>query len=124
MSYNNFSGEIPLTVHHLPHLLTLRLAENQFSGLIPELNPPDLQDFNVSGNRLSGEIPRTLSTFSESSFRQNLFLCGAPLEKCKAEPNKPGSEDEHVGMSFVDFNCKMFLLGCIDEHYEVAAQKP
>ncbi|CAK8574046.1 unnamed protein product [Lathyrus sativus] len=92
LSYNNFSGEIPVTVNRLPHLLTLRLDENQFSGIIPELNLPSLQDFNVSGNRLSGEIPKTLSTFSESSFRQNSFLCGAPLEKCKAEPNKPGSE--------------------------------
>lgn len=92
LSNNNFSGEIPATVNRLTHLLTLRLNENQFTGVIPEINLPGLQDFNVSGNRLSGEIPKTLSGFSESSFGRNPFLCGAPLEKCEAEPKKPGSE--------------------------------
>ena len=92
LSYNNFTGEIPATVSRLTHLLTLRLDENKFSGVIPELNLPGLQDFNVSGNRLSGEIPKTLSGFSGSSFGQNPFLCGAPLEKCGDEPNKPGSD--------------------------------
>ncbi|GAU14801.1 hypothetical protein TSUD_50130 [Trifolium subterraneum] len=92
LSSNNFSGEIPATVNRLTHLLTLRLNDNQFSGLIPELHLPSLQDFNVSGNVLSGEIPETLSGFSGSSFGENPFLCGAPLKKCEAEPNKPGSE--------------------------------
>ncbi|CAJ2630686.1 unnamed protein product [Trifolium pratense] len=92
LSNNNFSGEIPAKVNRLTHLLTLRLNENQFSGLIPELHLPNLQDFNVSGNILSGEIPETLSGFSGSSFGENPFLCGAPLKKCEAEPSKPGSE--------------------------------
>lgn len=92
LSHNNFSGEIPATVNRLTHLLTLRLDDNRFSGLIPEVNLPGLQDLNVSGNRLSGEIPKSLSGFPQSSFGQNPFLCGAPLEKCVAEPSKPGSE--------------------------------
>ncbi|WJX21362.1 non-specific serine/threonine protein kinase [Trifolium repens] len=92
LSNNNFSGEIPVTVKRLTHLLTLRLNDNKFSGLIPELHLPGLQDFNVSGNVLSGEIPESLSGFSGSSFGQNPFLCGAPLKKCEAEPSKPGSE--------------------------------
>ncbi|WJX15106.1 non-specific serine/threonine protein kinase [Trifolium repens] len=92
LSNNNFSGEIPATVNRLTHLLTLRLNDNHFSGLIPELHLPCLQDFNVSGNVLSGEIPESLSAFSDSSFGQNPFLCGAPLKKCEAEPSKPGSE--------------------------------
>ncbi|KAK2458734.1 putative inactive receptor kinase [Trifolium repens] len=92
LSNNNFSGEIPATVNRLTHLLTLRLNDNHFSGLIPELHLPGLQDFNVSGNVLSGEIPESLSAFSDSSFGQNPFLCGAPLKKCEAEPSKPGSE--------------------------------
>jgi len=56
------------------------------------VNLPGLQEFNVSGNRLSGEIPKSLSNFPESSFGQNPFLCGAPIKNCAPDPTKPGSE--------------------------------
>ncbi|KAI9088642.1 hypothetical protein K1719_029756 [Acacia pycnantha] len=95
LSHNNLSGEIPATVNHMTYILTLRLDENRFSGNIPSLNLPDLQDFNVSGNRLSGVIPKSLSGFPESSFGLNPSLCGAPIQKCAnfvAEPSKPRSE--------------------------------
>ncbi|WRX14579.1 Protein kinase domain - like 10 [Theobroma cacao] len=94
LSFNNFTGEIPVTVNRLTHLLTLRLEENLFSGQVSGLNLPNLQDFNVSGNRLSGEIPESLSSFPESAFGSNAALCGAPMEKCKSigiDPTKPGS---------------------------------
>ncbi|KAL2324112.1 hypothetical protein Fmac_023170 [Flemingia macrophylla] len=91
LSNNNFSGDIPATLSHFTHLLTLRLDANNFSGRMPNVNLPTLQDFNVSGNRLSGEIPKALSTFPVSSFGQNPFLCGAPLQKCAPDPTKPGS---------------------------------
>ncbi|KAF7827789.1 putative leucine-rich repeat receptor-like protein kinase [Senna tora] len=95
LSHNNLSGEIPATVNHLAHVLTLRLDGNRFSGDIPSLNLPNLREFNVSGNGLSGEIPESLSGFPESCFAQNPFLCGAPMKKCtevESEPSKPGSE--------------------------------
>lgn len=95
LSHNNLSGQIPATVNHLTHILTLRLEENRFSGYIPSLNLPNLQDFNVSGNRLSGKIPKTLSDFPESCFALNPSLCGAPMRNCTdivAEPTKPRSE--------------------------------
>ncbi|KAI4357784.1 hypothetical protein L6164_001710 [Bauhinia variegata] len=95
LSHNNLSGSIPASVNHLTHLLTLRLDGNGFSGHIPALNLPDLQDFNVTGNRLSGEVPKSLSAFPESAFGQNPSLCGPPLQLCKdivADPSKPGSE--------------------------------
>ncbi|XVE75219.1 hypothetical protein DITRI_Ditri12bG0078100 [Diplodiscus trichospermus] len=95
LSFNNFSGEIPVTVNRLTHLLTLRLEENSFSGPVYNLNLPNLQDFNVSGNRLSGEIPQSLSSFPQSAFGSNAALCGAPMQKCKSiesDPKKPGSD--------------------------------
>ncbi|MED6215837.1 hypothetical protein PIB30_001977 [Stylosanthes scabra] len=79
---------------NLVHLLTLRLEGNRFSGYIPGVNLPNLQDFNVSGNLLSGEIPKSLSAFPVSSFGQNPSLCGAPIQNCSgvvADPTKPGS---------------------------------
>ncbi|PIN23719.1 Serine/threonine protein kinase [Handroanthus impetiginosus] len=93
LSYNNFSGSIPLSVNRLTHLLTLRLEENSLSSSISGLNLPNLQDFNVSGNRLTGAIPVSLSGFPMSSFGNNANLCGPPLEKCKVAssyPTRPG----------------------------------
>ncbi|KAJ1390548.1 Protein kinase domain [Sesbania bispinosa] len=86
LSHNNLSGEIPATVNRLTHLLTLRVDQNQIQGHIPDLNLSYLQDFNVSGNHLSGRIPETLSGFPGSAFEQNPSLCGAPLQKCKDVP--------------------------------------
>ncbi|XP_077244627.1 leucine-rich repeat transmembrane protein kinase family protein [Tasmannia lanceolata] len=93
LSNNNFSGKIPTTVNRLTHLLTLRLEENQFSGPISGLDLPNLQDFNVTGNRLTGAIPKTLSGFPQTAFGWNSVLCGSPLPTCKnivSDPNKPG----------------------------------
>eukprot|EP00257_Ricinus_communis_P020345 XP_015579553.1 probable leucine-rich repeat receptor-like protein kinase At1g68400 [Ricinus communis] len=75
LSYNNFSGNIPFsTVNRLTHLLTLRLEEN----------------------RLSGEIPKSLSGLPVSVFAQNAGLCGSPMQVCKGsvvtDPAKPGSD--------------------------------
>ncbi|KAL4279526.1 hypothetical protein GQ457_03G007150 [Hibiscus cannabinus] len=95
LSFNNFSGEIPVAINRLTHLLTLRLEENRFSGQVSSLNLPNLQELNVSGNRLSGEIPQSFSTFPIAAFASNAALCGAPLEKCKStesNPTKPGSD--------------------------------
>ncbi|KAL6188013.1 hypothetical protein ACLB2K_039408 [Fragaria x ananassa] len=93
LAYNNLTGEIPETVSHLTHLRTLRLEANRFSGSISGLNLPNLQEFNVSANRLYGEIPKSLSIFSESAFAENPGLCGAPVHNCKTVTNqtRPGS---------------------------------
>ncbi|KAL2459143.1 putative leucine-rich repeat receptor-like protein kinase [Forsythia ovata] len=55
----------------------------RFSGSISGLSLLSLQDFNVSGNALAGEIPNSLLGFSVSAFGKNFVLCGVPLEKCK-----------------------------------------
>ncbi|KAI5677521.1 hypothetical protein M9H77_08471 [Catharanthus roseus] len=95
LSFNNFSGELPAgQVNRMTHLLTLRLEGNGFSGQISGLNIQNLQDFNVSGNRLSGQIPSSLSAFPESAFSQNFMLCGTPLPSCatvRSDPTRPGS---------------------------------
>ncbi|KAK9276854.1 hypothetical protein L1049_006391 [Liquidambar formosana] len=95
LSYNNLSGQIPVTVNRMTHLLTLRLEENRFSGSISGLNLPNLQDFNVSGNHLTGEVPKSLSGFPASAFVDNPALCGSPMTSCKKlvdDPTKPGSD--------------------------------
>ncbi|GAB4828864.1 hypothetical protein Ancab_018524 [Ancistrocladus abbreviatus] len=93
-SHNSLSGQIPAKLNHLTHLLTLRLEDNRFSGPISTLDLPNLQDFNVSGNQLAGEIPRSLSGFPDSAFARNPVLCGPPLSACKVastDSTRPGS---------------------------------
>ncbi|KAF8033062.1 hypothetical protein BT93_D1834 [Corymbia citriodora subsp. variegata] len=95
LSFNNFSGEVPAALNGLTHLLTLRLEGNAFSGPISGLDLPNLQDFNISRNKLAGEVPKSLSGFPGSAFAENSALCGSPLKKCDAaagDPTRPGSD--------------------------------
>ena len=46
----------------------LLLEENRFSGSISSLNLPNLQDFNVFGNRFSGEIQWVTKYFFDKNW--------------------------------------------------------
>ncbi|KAJ8560015.1 hypothetical protein K7X08_004073 [Anisodus acutangulus] len=78
---NNFSGNIPSAYNNLTRLRTLLVQKNQFSGSIPELKFPNLEQFNVSFNKLNGPIPRSLEAMPVSAFIGN-SLCGKPLNVC------------------------------------------
>ncbi|EXC33109.1 Inactive leucine-rich repeat receptor-like serine/threonine-protein kinase [Morus notabilis] len=75
---NRISGQIPPSLLKLRRLYVLDLHNNLLTGPIPSLNQTSLRFFNVSNNRLSGEIPVTppLVRFNSSSFAGNLGLCG------------------------------------------------
>ncbi|KAH9310998.1 hypothetical protein KI387_026033, partial [Taxus chinensis] len=93
VSNNFFTGQIPYSLNSLSHLLTLRLENNVFTGTIAQLNITSLQDFNASGNHLTGAIPGSLSKFPASAFASNVVLCGNPLPSCKniiSNPTTPG----------------------------------
>ncbi|XP_058087086.1 probable leucine-rich repeat receptor-like protein kinase At1g68400 [Magnolia sinica] len=96
LSHNNLSGQIPANINLLSHILTLRLEENRFTGSISGLNLPNLQDFNVSGNRLTGSIPKSLSGFPETVFGRNSVLCGPPLPPCRTVVSDPSRPDNGV----------------------------
>ncbi|RZC61465.1 hypothetical protein C5167_023241 [Papaver somniferum] len=81
---NNFSGEILPSFNNLTRLGTLYLEGNELTGSIPELNLPDLVQFNVSYNQLNGSIPKKLRTMKASSFSGN-SLCGGPMGHCPGE---------------------------------------
>jgi hypothetical protein len=79
LSHNNLSGSLNLS---LPSLVTLRAEHNSFSGSLHELRVPMITRFNVSVNKLAGDISSSLSVFPSSSFGGNLNLCGKPLPRC------------------------------------------
>ncbi|KAK3014616.1 hypothetical protein RJ639_009115 [Escallonia herrerae] len=105
LSHNHFSGDIPVSeLTQLPHLLTLRLEFNSFTGsLYSEGSSSDsVSDFNVSYNKLAGKIPDWLSKFPTTSFEGNVRLCGKPLPSdCLNGTGNPrvGSDSVQVGVS-------------------------
>ncbi|PKU75723.1 probable inactive receptor kinase At1g48480 [Dendrobium catenatum] len=84
LAENNFSGVIPLAFNNLTRLGTLYLESNHLSGEIPELDLPNLVQFNVSFNRLNGSVPSKLRDKPANSFL-GMSLCGGPLGLCPGE---------------------------------------
>lgn len=61
LSYNNFSGPLPVEISNISTMQYLVLAYNQFSGRIPPEygNLKSLQVLDISFNSLTGKIPST-----------------------------------------------------------------
>ncbi|RWR84673.1 putative leucine-rich repeat receptor-like protein kinase [Cinnamomum micranthum f. kanehirae] len=100
LSNNHFTGSIPLEYINLPNLSQLELQENLLTGTIPPFNQTTLTVFNVSGNRLEGQIPETpvLLKFPKSSYDNNLGLCGKPVQKQCPPPSPdviPSKKSKH-----------------------------
>ncbi|TMW82354.1 hypothetical protein EJD97_006147 [Solanum chilense] len=93
LSGNRFSGEISDAFNNLTRMRTLYLENNNFSGSLPDLkNLSQLNEFNVSFNRLTGSIPSSLNQFLASSFLGN-SLCGS-LSPCPENNNINNQSDK------------------------------
>lgn len=69
LSFNRFTGSIPPELGNLPDLTYLDLAVNYLTGEIPvELTNLRLNQFNVSDNKLHGEVPM--------GFNHQIYLLG------------------------------------------------
>jgi Leucine-rich repeat (LRR) protein len=129
-SCNNFIGEIPPEIGNLSMIKVLNLSHNSLTGPIPPTfsNLKEIESLDLSYNKLDGEIPPQLielfsleffsvahnnlsgktlarvaqfSTFEESCYKDNPFLCGEPLPKmCGAAmplsptPTSTNNEDD------------------------------
>ncbi|KAH6804933.1 hypothetical protein C2S51_029764 [Perilla frutescens var. frutescens] len=83
-SGNGLLGSIPTSIGKLSNLELLDLSRNELTGMLPvELAKLTFLSYlNVSYNKLVGMIPTEpqLQTFYESSFEENLGLCGVPTK--------------------------------------------
>ncbi|KAJ6816604.1 putative inactive receptor kinase [Iris pallida] len=97
---NNFSGNITTKLSGLPRLRTLYLESNSLSGSIPDLDLPNLVQFNVSFNRLNGSIPPSLRKMPANAFLA-MSVCGGPLPACPGDvspsPSPPPGTAEAPG---------------------------
>ncbi|XP_042463865.1 probable leucine-rich repeat receptor-like protein kinase At1g68400 [Zingiber officinale] len=92
LAENRFSGSIPEEFTSLLDLERLELQDNALSGAVPSLAQGRLAALNLSYNFLEGSIPRSLAArgFDASSFEHNPGLCGRPLRKpCHEETETP-----------------------------------
>ncbi|XP_020216023.1 probable LRR receptor-like serine/threonine-protein kinase At1g74360 [Cajanus cajan] len=66
LSYNNFSGPLPVDISQMSSLKFLMLSYNQFNGSIPPQfgNMTQLQALDIAFNNLTGPIPSSLGNLS------------------------------------------------------------
>ncbi|KAL2923785.1 Polygalacturonase inhibitor [Bienertia sinuspersici] len=63
-------------------LSQFNVSHNKLTGNIPKL-PKSLKSLDVSNNQLCGSIPSGLNRFGAKMFEHNKCLCDAPLSPCK-----------------------------------------
>lgn len=110
---NDFSGGISPELSNLTRLGTLYLESNRLSGEIPELNLPNLVQFNVSFNQLNGSIPSKLRKMPADAFLKT-GLCGGPLGPCPGEiAPSPAAEGPASGAAEAQHKNKKLSGGAI-----------
>ncbi|GAU23454.1 hypothetical protein TSUD_331520 [Trifolium subterraneum] len=87
ISRNLLSFDFSKVEFPIKSLVWLDINHNNIYGKLPvALTKLDLQRFNVSYNKLCGQIPqggRLQSEYDKYAYLHNKCLCGAPLPKCK-----------------------------------------
>ncbi|GMN52958.1 hypothetical protein TIFTF001_022095 [Ficus carica] len=98
LNENNFTGNIPVSLAQVKPLIELHLENNQFTGTIPNFQQPIISSFDLSNNKLEGQIPEVLAKYNATSFSGNDGLCGPPLEKtCNVAPTGSPSSSSSEG---------------------------
>ncbi|CAO2820328.1 unnamed protein product [Amaranthus hypochondriacus] len=90
LSGNRFSGEIPMGFNNLSKLATLLLQNNQLTGSIPDLKVNNLNQFNVSHNLLTGNIPSQFCGMPSTAFEGNSLT---PCANTEPSPSPNGDID-------------------------------
>lgn len=116
LSNNIFTGHIPSSLEHLTLLESLDLSHNKLSGEIPQqlVQLTFLASFDISYNNFTGSIPQgnQFDTFLNSSFEENLGLCGNPLSrKCEGSPPLTFKENLEYSRSSIEIDWTFVVIG-------------
>jgi hypothetical protein len=72
LSENNVSGSLPNEIIYLSNLVALNVSYNIISGTIPQnffKSLDELQNLDMRDNQISGTVPESVTSFSESGLR-------------------------------------------------------
>uniref|UniRef100_A0A453SIE4 Leucine-rich repeat-containing N-terminal plant-type domain-containing protein n=1 Tax=Aegilops tauschii subsp. strangulata TaxID=200361 RepID=A0A453SIE4_AEGTS len=111
LSFNNLSGNLPVSFVSLSNLSRLYMQNNQLSGTVNVLSNLSLTTLNIANNNFSGLIPEELSSIPDLSAGGNSFInmpasppriIMPPSQSPVAQPDRPqvpttfpnGPEDE------------------------------
>ncbi|KAL6538598.1 hypothetical protein OROGR_012586 [Orobanche gracilis] len=76
ISFNNFTGDLPPSFTSLTNLSTLLVQNNQLTGSLNVLTSLPLTTLNVANNHFSGWIPQELSSIPNFIYNGNAFVNG------------------------------------------------
>ncbi|KAL5753223.1 hypothetical protein ACOSQ2_023730 [Xanthoceras sorbifolium] len=111
LSNNRFTGNIPPELGNLPVLTHLDLSNNMLTGEIPvELTKLNLNQFNISHNKLYGKVPSGFEYQFVSSLSGNPDLCSPNL---KPLPPCPRPKHEIVYFASVLAICAILMLASL-----------
>ncbi|KAG9140077.1 hypothetical protein Leryth_023692 [Lithospermum erythrorhizon] len=92
MSTNNLSGQLPPSLGNLSSIRTIHLQNNQLSGTLDVLQDLPLSDLNIANNQFSGPIPDkllSLPTFKKDGNPFNSSITPSPPPSSSTSPPMP-----------------------------------
>ncbi|XP_066369261.1 protein STRUBBELIG-RECEPTOR FAMILY 8-like [Miscanthus floridulus] len=93
VSFNNLTGNLPFSVGSLSKLSSLYMQNNQLSGTVDVLSNISLSTLNIANNNFSGMIPQGFSSIANLIVGGNSFVnmpaSPPPTLKPHDQPNDP-----------------------------------
>jgi hypothetical protein len=74
VSFNNLNGNLPISLRSLSNISGIYLQNNQLSGTVNVLSNLSLTTLNIANNNFSGSIPQEFSSISHLILGGNSFL--------------------------------------------------
>ncbi|XP_068636762.1 protein STRUBBELIG-RECEPTOR FAMILY 5-like isoform X2 [Aristolochia californica] len=90
LSFNSLSGNLPKSFASLSSLETMRLQNNQFKGPINVLENLPLQELNVADNKFSGWIPDKMKNIDDLETEGNAWSAGPAPPGSEREKDHQG----------------------------------